>query len=207
MGDRDEIRRGYDELAETYAARRSESEREGAILDEFLDWLSDPVRVLDAGCGQGTPALRRLCEETTAVGLDISRQQLEITAETVPAARVVHADMTRLPFRNGAFDAVTAFNSLIHVPLSDHQRVVDEFARVLRPGGSVLLSEASDELERTNRDWLDGGVSMRWTMAGAEATREQLREAGFRIVNEWDAPGASAEDGPEPPFFHAQLSV
>ena len=207
MGDRDEVRRGYDELAETYAARRSESEREGAILDDFIDSVSESSRVLDAGCGQGTPVLRRLCEETTAVGLDLSRAQIEIAAEAVPAARVVHADMTRLPFRHDAFDAVAAFNSLIHVPLSDHQRVVDEFARVLRPGGSVLLSEASDELEWTNRDWLDGGVSMRWSMAGAEATREQLREAGFRIADEWDAPETATEDGPKPPFFHARLPV
>lgn len=207
MGDRDDIRRGYDELAETYAARRSDSERESAILDAFLDSLSESARVLDAGCGQGAPVLRRLCEEATAVGLDLSREQLGIAAQAVPAARLAHADMARLPFRNDALEAATAYNSLIHVPLSDHQRVVDEFARVPRPGGRLLLSEAPGESERTTHDWLDGDVSMRWSTAGAEATREQLREAGFRIAGDRGRRSASAEDGPKPPFFHARLSV
>lgn len=202
MDDKNEIRRGYDELAETYAARHSNNEREATILDEFLDSLSEPIRLLDAGCGPGTPVLRQLCDETTGFGLDFSREQLTIAAETVPTAQLVHGDMIRLPFRSNTFDAVTAYNALIHVPLSDHQTVLDEFTRVLRSGGYVLLSEAPEEFKRTNPNWLDSDVTMKWSMAGAKATREQLRKAGFHIENEWDAPDTG--DEPKPPFFAAR---
>lgn len=206
MGNRERIRRGYDELAETYAARGENDARERAILDEFLDSLSDPGCVLDAGCGRGVPVLQRVSDETTAVGLDFSREQLRLADETGQATPLVQGDMTSLPFRDDVFDAVTAFDSIIHVPLVDHQTVLDEFARVLRPGGRLLLSEAPEEFERTNANWLDSGVEMTWHMAGAAATRNQLRDAGFEITNEWDAPAPVDDGAPKPPFFAGRLA-
>jgi len=205
MTEKETVRRGYEELAAAYAERRDGDERERAILEVFLDSLDDPVRVLDAGCGHGEPVLRRLSEGATAVGLDFVAGQLRLAADAAPAARLVQGDMTHLPFRAGAFDAVTAFDSLIHVPLNQHQAVIDEFARVLRPGGRVLVSEAPAEFERTNPDWLGDGVEMTWHMAGAEATRDQLRAAGFRVENEWAAPETPADEPPKPPFFAAVL--
>lgn len=205
MREKQAVRRGYDKLAETYAAKRTADDRELAILETFRDQLPDDARVLDAGCGQGTPILRRLTESATAIGLDFSRALLDVAAASVPTAPLVHGDMTVLPFRAGVFDAVVAVDSVIHVPLDDHQTVIDEFARVLRPGGRVLLSEAPEAFERTNPDWLDGDVEMTWQMAGASATRDQLRAAGFRLTDEWDAPEPTPEDGPKPPFFAARL--
>lgn len=205
MSDKATVRRGYDELAGTYAARRSEDEREIAVLDEFLGSLSEPQRALDAGCGHGLPVLRRMSEETTAIGVDFSREQLQLATETVPIGSLVQGDMTMLPFQDDVFDVVTAYNSVIHVPLTDHQAVIDEFARVLTSDGRLLLSEAPEEFERTSADWLDSGVEMRWSMAGADVTRDQLHSAGFRITNEWEAPDSTPEDNPRPPFFAARL--
>lgn len=207
MDDRETVRQGYDELAETYAARRAEDGRDVAILAEFLDSLSERARLLDAGCGQGTPILRRLDERATGVGLDLSREQLRLAAESVPSAPLVHGDLRALPFRDDAFDAVTAYNSVVHVPLADHQTVFDEFARVLRPGGRVLVSESPEEREREVSDWLDGGVEMTWHMAGAAATRDHLRNAGFSLVTEWHPPDEPSESGPRPPFFAARLDA
>jgi len=83
MVDKDAVRRGYDELAEAYAADRNE-DGHGRESSRFLDGVSESARVLDAGCGQGTPVLRDLDSAATAVGTDISRSQLELAAENVP---------------------------------------------------------------------------------------------------------------------------
>ena len=185
MVDKDAVRRGYDELAEAYAADRVEDGRGREVLSLFLDELPEPARVLDAGCGQGTPVLRDLSESTTATGLDVSRAQLELAADRVPDAALAQGDMARLPFRDGVFDVVTAYHSLIHVPREQHQEVVDEFARVLVDGGRLLCSEGPDEWSGANPDWLDTGVEMQWHIAGIEATRDHLRNAGFVVEREW----------------------
>lgn len=205
MDQKEIVRRGYDEFAERYAERNSTDERRVTILESFSRSLPDPARVLDAGCGHGTPTLRRIGLDSRAVGLDFSREQLHIARETDFATALVHADMTDLPFQTSTFDAVTAFDSLIHVPLSDRQTVLEEFARVLRPGGRVLLSEASAEGERTTKNWLDSNGEMKWTMAGVEPTKENLRETGFTVTKQWDAPQPATDEAPEPPFLAARL--
>ena len=92
--------------------------------------------------------------------------------------------MVNLPISDGVFDAVTAYHSLIHIPTEQHQAVIEEFARVLRPGGRVLLIEGIGEWSGTNPDWLDTGVEMQWQIAGADTTRDQLVDAGFTITDE-----------------------
>ncbi|NIS29986.1 MAG: methyltransferase type 11, partial [Actinobacteria bacterium] len=57
-------------------------------------------------------------------------------------------------------------------------------ARELRPGGRLLVSEGADEWVGDNPDWLDTGVRMEWAVAGADATRAQLRAAGFEVEAE-----------------------
>ena len=202
MVEKDTVRRSYDELAETYAAHRSENGIGMVALGEFLDAVpessrndsSNSLRILDAGCGQGTPVLSRLTETATAVGVDFSREQLRLAEENAPDAARLQGDMTDLPFDDDAFDAIVAYWSLIHIPMADHQAVLDEFARVLTPGGRALVCEGTNEWAGDNPDWLDSGVEMQWNIAGAEATREQLRTAGFEITDCWGGPETLEED-------------
>lgn len=208
MADKDTVRRGYDDLAETYAAERPKDGHGTDVLDQFLNPVAASARVLDAGCGQGTPILRQLSASATAVGLDFSREQLMLATDNAPAAALTQGDMTRLSFCDGAFDAITTYHSLIHVPIDDHQTVIDEFARVLRPDGRLLVSEGPGEWSGTNPDWLESGVEMQWDIAGADATREQLRSAGFTITNEWGVPNSLADDDDAHwVFFSARLDA
>ena len=206
MVDKETVRRGYDTVAPAYAAQRTADGREAEILDAFLDHVPDGGRVLDAGCGQGLPVLCRLAgraEEANTgtgagagapVGVDLSREQLGRAAAAAPGAHLAQADLTALPVADGAVDAVTAFHSLIHVPLDEHRAAIGEFARVLRPGGRLLLSEGPGEWTGRNDDWLDSGAAMEWHIAGAERTRDQLRDAGFTITREWTADDELADE-------------
>lgn len=203
MTDRDAVRRAYDELAETYAAERSPGLVE---LDRLVEPLPEGARVLDAGCGQGTPVLTALVGTVETIGLDFSGEQLRLAAENAPGAALVRGDMTSLPFSPNAFDAVTALHSLIHVPLAEHATVVEGFARVLSPGGLLLLTEGDDEWIGENPDWLGSGVEMRWEFAGLETTREQLRRAGFEVLDTWHRRDELADDGSGKPFLLARLA-
>lgn len=207
MPDKDSIRRSYDELAEIYAEGRSEGGYGIEVLEQFLDFLSQMPRILDAGCGQGSPVLRRLTESATAIGIDFSREQLRLADENASGAPLVQGDMTTLPFQDDVFDAVTAYHSLIHIPIDDHQTVIDEFARILRPNGRLLLSEGMEEWTGKNSDWLDSDVEMQWSIAGADATREHVQNAGFTVINEWSVTDTFAEDKERWVFFATQLDT
>lgn len=195
MVEKEAVLQGYDDVATVYAAERSPSEEEREALTSFLGNLSPDSRVLDAGCGGGEPVLRQLTSHSQqAIGLDFSAKQLDIARSNAPEARLLRGDMSRTPLTDGCLDAVLAYHSLIHVPSDEHQTVIDEFARILRPGGQLLVSEGPGAWQGTNPDWLDAGAEMQWYIAGAETTRAQLETASFRIRNEYGAPNTLADD-------------
>ncbi|MDZ7702104.1 MAG: hypothetical protein U5J98_08590 [Halobacteriales archaeon] len=59
--------------------------------------------------------------------------------------------------------------------------------------------------EGTNPNWLDGGAAMEWSIAGAEATRRQLEEAGFAVLEQRTVGDGLGEDG-RWTFFDARLA-
>jgi ubiquinone/menaquinone biosynthesis C-methylase UbiE len=203
MDDRRAVQRAYDEMAETYVEQYADDAHDGRVpepVERFCDELGDG-RLLSAGCGAGDAPL--VAAGAAGVGLDFSREQLGLARGRVAGA-LVRGDMTSLPFGADSFDAVAALYSLIHVPLSDHRTVLAEFARVLRPGGTLLVTEGEEAWCGSNPDWLGSGTEMRWSMAGSEATRQTLRDCGFDLRGVWNVHDPTTEDS-EKPFFLAEL--
>ena len=97
-----------------------------------------PGRVLDVGCGEG-----RFCRMLAARGADVTG--LEPTAGLIaaarardPAGRYVEGVAERLPFADAAFDLVVSYLTLIDIP--DIGAAIPEMARVLAPGGRLLVA-------------------------------------------------------------------
>ncbi len=194
MDDRKHIQRAYDDIAETYAGKRSADKNELERLERLLGRYPESARILDVGCGQGAPILTRIARTAEAIGVDFSRGQLELATDNAPTAALLQGDMTALPVRDEVFDAVTAFHSLIHVPLDHHQRVLEEFARILQPEGHLLLTEGCEAWQGANPDWLDSGVEMQWEIAGPNTTERQLRAAGFSVLDRWTVDDGLEDD-------------
>ncbi|MCY2990281.1 MAG: class I SAM-dependent methyltransferase [Planctomycetota bacterium] len=131
---------GYDRWAETYGDNRTPVQvLEAAALERLLPDLSDLV-VLDCGCGQGRVsrlALARGAQQT--VGVDLSPEMLRAAEVALPSAQWIRADVLDLPFAPQTFDAVICSLVLGHV--EDLERALRQIARVLRPGGVLLLSD------------------------------------------------------------------
>ena len=182
--DRNEVRRAWDAVAETYAARRDPDGSDAALIDDLLDALADDPavdgdpRVLDVGCGDGARTLANL--PSGSVGLDVSRRALDLARETVPDARLVHGEMTALPFAGDRFDGITAYHAVFHVERERHSEAYAEFARVLRPGGRLLMTLPGGRFETVRRGWMGG--EMFFSAPGRERTLDQLRAAGFRDI-------------------------
>jgi SAM-dependent methyltransferase len=117
-----------------YAGQR---EIASALLEPALGAdAARPRRLLDAGCGTGFNLLA-LARLGRAAGVDLAPEATAFCRER--GVRVARASLLALPFPDAAFDAVTSFDVVYHAWVTDDRAAVDEMARVLRPGGVLLV--------------------------------------------------------------------
>jgi SAM-dependent methyltransferase len=134
------MRAQFDKLAPVWEGIRMPDTL--APVEVGLDALaSPPRRVLDLGTGTGAVA-RLVAErfpEAEIVGADMAPQMIEEARRVTDSPRITYqvADAQKLPFADGAFDLVTLGNM---IPF------FDELARVVKPGGRMLIAySAGDE--------------------------------------------------------------
>jgi SAM-dependent methyltransferase len=104
-------------------------------------------RILDAACGNGRYSkflLRHADPDAVLTSFDLSPRMLQRARSRLRSDRVTHAvaDLTRLPYADAGFDAVVCGWVLEHLP--DPRPGLRELARVLRPGGKLLLLSTED---------------------------------------------------------------
>ncbi|WP_193106713.1 class I SAM-dependent methyltransferase [Brachybacterium sp. FME24] len=128
---------GYDGWAATY-----DGEDNGCfpmrdnVLAPMLEVLT-PGRVLDAACGTGAVTQQLVDRGHDVVGVDFSDAMLSRARKAVPGARFLRGDLTDLPLPSGDVDHVVCSLALTH--LSDLEPFLAEAARVMRPGGHLLV--------------------------------------------------------------------
>lgn len=110
------------------------------LADALAAHLAAGARVLDAGCGTGATGAW-LAARQRVVGLDAERRAVELYAGQHPGVALLQGDLSLLPFRTGAVDAVLCVTVLCHRAIPDPAAAVGELVRVLRPGGVICLLE------------------------------------------------------------------
>lgn len=113
------------------------------VVAEFLGGR-EPGVALDAACGTGRFAefLSRCGHQV--IGVDSSPDMLAYALRRVPEGEFHAAELDRLPLPDDSVDVIVCALALVHVPRL--QPVLAEFARVLRPGGDLVISDVHHEL-------------------------------------------------------------
>lgn len=136
-----DIAAAYDARATEYVALAGTIEqmdaRDAGVIAAWRDGTRGPL--LDAGCGPGhwTEFLSRGGRD--ARGIDLSAEFVETARMRHPGIRFDVGSFRELPLEAGAVGGILAWYSLIHTPPAEVPVILAEFARVLAPGGSILI--------------------------------------------------------------------
>jgi cyclopropane fatty-acyl-phospholipid synthase-like methyltransferase len=196
------VQAAYDELGPRFGEWTAKLV--GEPLDRFLSELEarlgEGARILDLGCGDGRTT-RRLAEGFQVTGVDLSEEQLRLARSSVPRATFLHADMMELSVPAGAYDAVTAFYSFMHISREDHRELLTRIHRWLRPGGLFLAPMSMIGGPDRTEWWL--GVELFFSGWDAETNSRLVREAGFQVLVEEVLPMWEPESDYETAFLWA----
>jgi SAM-dependent methyltransferase len=144
--------------------------------------LSGGDRVLDVACGPGnfTRCFAEVAGDGLVIGLDASSPMLTAAVRRTKRANVgyVRGDACSLPFQASSFDAVNCFGAL-HL-FQQPMKALDEFVRVLAPGGRVaLLTTCDDAREGVSRPKARSRKFEGWSMFGQDQLTGALEGHGL----------------------------
>lgn len=173
----------------------------------YLNYVESEMHVLDVGCGNGMHSIRVASRKATVVGVDYDWEHLQ-TGRTLSTERGVTTVSfllgnveQALPFESGRFDVALLLDVIEHL----HQRVglLSEIHRVLRPGGTLLVSAPNRDTTWKRRLRVAGlfyysdpdhKVEYTW-----DELRDELRAGGFEPMGKpmlivYDTPWAGLID-------------
>ncbi len=166
------------------------AKRIDGVISRLLDKanIKPGDHVLDAGCGTGANTTRLLAYGARVTAVDFSDFAIaEMHEKFGLRAEVAQCSLTDLPYANDTFDHVLCSGVLMHIP--DIETALGELARVLKPGGNLLITETSDRsIEFLLRRLV-------WKLTG-KAHRVSIQPAGAEVWSE----------GPEGPLLARKIN-
>jgi SAM-dependent methyltransferase len=179
------IRESYDRIADEYALRifneLQHKPLDRNLLNRFAAEMAGRGKVCDMGCGPGH-VTRYLHDAGTAVfGLDLSTKMLEQARRLNPDISFREGNMTALDLEDGTLAGIASFYAIVNIPKESLPLVFREMARVLRPGGMLLLAfHMGDEVLQEKELW-SRPISMDFFLFQPSAIRECIELAGLNI--------------------------
>ncbi len=193
----DDRRRSYDAVADRYAAEFG-SELDRKPLDRSLlgviAELAGYGPVADVGCGPGHVAAYLSGLGVTTVGVDISSRMC-LSANRQRGIPSAAGDMTALPLASSSMEAIICFYAVIHLGTAERDAAYSEFARVVRPGGHVLVAfhvsddESTAGAARARTEWWGHDVALTFRFLDPAEELAAMARAGL-------GPAARLDRGP-----------
>ncbi|WP_405726043.1 class I SAM-dependent methyltransferase [Streptomyces sp. NBC_00028] len=188
MGDHarhDSVRHSYDTVAEEYTTRLH-AELEGkpldrALLTALLEQTEPGAPVGDLGCGPGHVAAWLAEKGARTVGVDLSAGMVEAGRGRFPQVEFRQGDLLELPAEDAEFGSLVALYTVIHLEPAELPRAFEEMARVLRPGGPLLVSFHIGEEVRHLDEWWGHSVDVDFRFLDPAHVAVLLEAAGLTV--------------------------
>jgi SAM-dependent methyltransferase len=188
----DQIQKSYDLVAERYSAEFKEEvwqkPFDRGLIDGFAGLLKTEVHpVIDLGCGPGHITQYLAEQKLIMTGVDLSPKMIALAKRTYPNTPFEVGSLLSLHTPAETFSGAIALYSIIHLDQAQRGIAFQEFFRVLRPEGWLLLSfhcgnalfPAGGVLHRD--EWWGHSLSLDVYFVPPEEVIEGLRAVGFGI--------------------------
>jgi len=175
------VQDAYNKIGKRY--QESGGNRDISELKEIINLLPPKARILDAGCGTGIPDTKYLHDSGfDVIGVDFSDGMLKIARENLPNVTFIKQNITELDFPDNSFDGLISFSVIIHIPREKHKPMFQQFHKLLKPDGIILVSMAWSEWEEIGEFC---GEKMFWSHFKPETSLQIIKDSGFSIIKDW----------------------
>jgi ubiquinone/menaquinone biosynthesis C-methylase UbiE len=154
-----------------------------SLLDAFVELVlrHDVRRVADVGCGPGRVAVFLADRGLDFIGVDVSHAMINIARAAHPHIEFQEGQLDALPIDSGTLSGVVSWYSIIYTPPDRLCESFEEFARVLRPEGYLLVGFQAEGVPVTREYALGTRLSLTSYRHGLHEVTSHLENAGFTI--------------------------
>ena len=152
----------YEQLAskyhESFKDEMTHKEYDKKILDQFSEMLHPSSKICDAGCGPSGHIGKYLQKKGLELtGIDISPKCIELATQYEKDIKFHCMDMMDMQFESSSFDGIISFYSIIHTPKIDVPKIFQEYNRILKPDGLILIVVKKGTAEGIiSGEWYEG---------------------------------------------------
>jgi SAM-dependent methyltransferase len=181
-----ELQGSYDRVAGEYAGQFCDELEKKPFDRLMLRWLAEKVKgagqICDMGCGPGQIASYLHSLRVNACGVDLSEEMVRQAQRLNPEIPFRQGDMLALAgVLDEAYGGIAAFYSIIHVPRPSVVDALRELKRVLRRGGTLLVTFHIGQETVHKDEWWGEEVSVDFHFYESAEMKAHLIEAGFEL--------------------------
>lgn len=176
-----DIAEAYSRAAPEYENARANWDNE-ALLDSLCSRLPPGSRVLDVGCGSGTPIAEGLVDRGMHVhGIDISEGQINrALSKQIENATFEVKNMLDIDYEN-EFDGIACFYSIYHIEREHHEEMMTKLAKSLKKDGLAMVLFGVKA--RAGHVGEIAGASVGWSSHDMKTNLELMEGVGLVIQN------------------------
>lgn len=146
----------YNSFAQTYKDRyknNNDSNEMVVLLNKFVGKITPKGKILDLGSGAGFDSKYLSEKDFNVTGIDLADKLLEIAKENSPKTNFIKMDIRSLDFQPNSFDGIWAAGTLVHIPKTEINNLLEGIYKILKTNSIFYLSlkEGIGEEMKTNQ--------------------------------------------------------
>lgn len=172
----------YEKIANEYTDEYASDFSDTPYIGKFLALLSRDAKVLDIGSGPGQFSDHIHRKGFDVQGVDMSPTMVKIAQEKYSDIHFDEMDMRNLDFSDNSFDGLLVAYSLIHIPSDEITSTLNEFSRVLKGDGYILVIAQKGEADQVVDEPLKAGEKIFVNFFNLEQLKQYFADTNFEVI-------------------------